>query len=147
MNTTKQFALFLQQNQHITQEYAMRLLKKTRLQIKHIERVAGVKLKMLKPSKRVLTIKKVLEVEKHGLSINKSAYLLGVSMPKLWRFIEKNNIQWRGKNPCFRKNEVNPNSTSQRIKKSGICKATIYYRINVMGMTLDEAIARGSSNK
>ena len=102
---------------------------------------------MLKPSKRVLTLKKVLEVEKHGLSINKSAYLLGVSMPKLWRFIEKNKIQWRGKNPCFRKNEVNPESKLQKIKKSGICKGTIYYRINVMGMTLDEAIARGSSNK
>jgi len=98
-------------------------------------------------TKPILTLKKVLEVEKYGLSINKSAYLLDVSMPKLWRFIEKNNIQWRGKNPCFRKNEVNPNSTSQRIKKSGICKGTIYYRINVMGMTLDEAIARGSLNK
>ena len=68
-------------------------------------------------TKRVLTLKKVLEVEKHGLSINKSSYLLDVSMPQLWRFIKKNKIQWRGKNPCFRKNEVNPNSTSQRIKK------------------------------
>ena len=98
-------------------------------------------------TKRVLTLKKVLEVEKHGLSINKSAYLLDVSMSKLWRFIKKNNIQWRGKNPCFRKNEVNPDSTSQRIKKSGICKGTIYYRMDVMGLTLEQAIARGSSNK
>lgn len=98
-------------------------------------------------TKPILTLKKVLEVEKYGLSINKSAYLLDVSMQKLWRFIKKNKIQWHGKNPCFRKNEVNPNSTSQRIKKSGICKTTIYYRINVMGLTLDEAIARGSSNK
>lgn len=45
MNTKKQFALFLQQNPHMTQEYAMQLLKKTRLQIKYIERVAGVRLK------------------------------------------------------------------------------------------------------
>ena len=50
MNTTKQYALFLQQNPHITQEYAMQLLKKTRLQIKHIERVAGVRLKNFKIS-------------------------------------------------------------------------------------------------
>ncbi len=50
MNTTKQFALFLQQNPNMTQEYAMQLLKKTRLQIKHIERVAGVKLKKCKLS-------------------------------------------------------------------------------------------------
>ena len=96
-------------------------------------------------SKPILTLKKVLEVEKHGLSINKSAYLLGVSMPKLWRFIKKNNIQWSGKNPCFRKNEVNPDSTLQRIKRSGICRATIYYRINVMGLTLEQAIAIGGS--
>ena len=50
MNTTKQYALFLQQNPHITQEYAMRLLKKTRLQIKHIEKVAGIRLKKCKLS-------------------------------------------------------------------------------------------------
>lgn len=98
-------------------------------------------------TKPILTLKKVLEVEKHGLSINKSSYLLGVSMPKLWRFIKKNKIEWRGKKPCFRKNEVNTDSTSQRIKKSGICKGTIYYRINVMGLTLEQAIARGSLNK
>lgn len=48
MNTTKKFALFLQQNPHITQEYAMQILKKTRSQIKHIERVAGVRLKKCK---------------------------------------------------------------------------------------------------
>ena len=92
-----------------------------------------------------LTMDKVLEVEKHGLSINKSAYILGVSMPKLWRFIKKNNIPWSGKKPCFRKREVNPDSTLQQIKKSGICKATIHYRINVMGLTLEQAIAIGSS--
>ena len=92
-----------------------------------------------------LTMDKVLEIEKRGLSINKSAYLLGVSMPKLWRFIKKNKIHWSGKKPCFRKNEVNPDSTSQRIKKSGICRATIYYRINVMGLTLEQAIAIGGS--
>ncbi len=92
-----------------------------------------------------LTMDKVLEVEAHGLSINKSAYLLGVSMPKLWRFIKKNNIQWSGKKPCLRKNEVNPDSTLQRIKRSGIRKGTIYYRINVMGLTLEQAIAIGSS--
>ena len=45
MNTIKQYAVFLQQNPNITQEYAMNLLGKTHLQIKNYERVAGVKLK------------------------------------------------------------------------------------------------------
>jgi len=43
--TTKQYAVFLQQNPNMTQEYAMDVLKKTRPQLKRIERVAGVKLK------------------------------------------------------------------------------------------------------
>jgi len=43
--TTKQYAVFLQQNPNMTQEYAMELLGKTRLQIKNYEREAGVKLK------------------------------------------------------------------------------------------------------
>ncbi len=45
MNTIKQYAAFLQQNPNMTQEYAMKLLCKTRSQIKNYERVAGVKLK------------------------------------------------------------------------------------------------------
>jgi hypothetical protein len=45
MSTIKQYAAFLQQNPNMTQEYAMELLGKTRLQIKNYERVAGVKLK------------------------------------------------------------------------------------------------------
>lgn len=45
MSTIKQYTAFLQQNPNITQEYAMNLLGKTRLQIKNYERVAGVKLK------------------------------------------------------------------------------------------------------
>lgn len=43
--TIKQYAAFLQQNPNMTQEYAMDVLKKTRPQLKRIERVAGVKLK------------------------------------------------------------------------------------------------------
>ena len=45
MNTIKQYASFLQQNPNMTQEYAMKLLGKTRSQIKNYERVAGIKLK------------------------------------------------------------------------------------------------------
>lgn len=52
----------------------------------NLKRIGDNKMNNEKP---ILTLKKVLEVEKHGLSINKSAYLLGVSMPKLWRFIKK----------------------------------------------------------
>lgn len=92
-------------------------------------------------------MKKVLEVEELGLSINKSALILNVDMASLWRFINEHNLSWRGKGKCYKHGEVNPNSELQKIKKSGLNRSTIIYRINVMGMTLEQAIARGSSNK
>lgn len=44
-----------------------------------------------------LTLERVLEVEKHGLSISKSAYLLDVAVATLARFVRDNRIVWRGK--------------------------------------------------
>ena len=43
-----------------------------------------------------LTLKDVLEVEAHSLSISKSAFLLDVAVATLARFIRANRIVWRG---------------------------------------------------
>ena len=50
-----------------------------------------------------LTLERVLEVEKHGLSISKSAYLLDVAVATLARFVRDNRIVWRGKKPLNKK--------------------------------------------
>ena len=81
----------------------------------------------------------------HYATTSNAELAAALSMPKLWRFIKKNNIQWSGKKPCSRKGDVNIDSTLQQIKRSGICKGTIYYRINIMGLTLEQALAIGSS--
>ena len=64
MNTIKQYAAFLQQNPNMTQEYAMKLLCKTRSQIKNYERVAGVKLKKYGRMASGLTLHEALNHKK-----------------------------------------------------------------------------------
>ena len=82
-----------------------------------------------------LTLEKVLEVEAHGLSIGKSAYLLDVAVTTLARFIREERIVWRGK----KRFGYNPYSNNALIVQSGIPSSTVYRRM-ANGMSLHEAI-------
>ena len=82
-----------------------------------------------------LTLEKVLEVEAHGLSIGKSAFLLDVAVATLARFIRDNRIVWRGK----KRFGYNPYSNNALIVQSGIPSSTVYSRM-ANGMSLHEAI-------
>jgi len=107
MNTIK----LLQQNPNMTQEYAMELLGKTRLQIKNYERVAGVKLKKctlfnadkindvdvvivwcalntIKPN-----LKKCVSFIKKQLAIDISVYTLKQKLAKFGLLMEKIKTQ------------------------------------------------------
>ena len=111
MNTIKQYAAFLQQNPNMTQEYAMDVLKKTRPQLKRIERVAGVKLKKctlfkvdkindvdvvivwcalntIKPN-----LKKCVSFIKKQLAIDISVYTLKQKLAKFGLLMEKIKTQ------------------------------------------------------
>jgi len=111
MSTIKQYAAFLQQNPKITQEYAMDVLKKTRPQLKRIERVAGVKLKKctlynadkindldivivwcaLNTTKP--TLKKVIYFIRQQLGIDLSHYKLKQKLAKFGLLMEKIKTQ------------------------------------------------------
>jgi len=82
-----------------------------------------------------LTLERVLEVEKHGLSISKSAYLLDVAVATLARFVRDNRIVWRGK----KRFGYNPYSNNQLILASGVPSSTVYERM-ARGLTLHEAL-------
>ena len=82
-----------------------------------------------------LTLERVLEVEKHGLSISKSAYLLDVAVATLARFVRDNRIVWRGK----KRFGFNPYSNNQLILASGVPSSTVYERM-ARGLTLHEAL-------
>ena len=82
-----------------------------------------------------LTLEQVMEVEAHGLSISKSAFLLDVAVATLARFIRDNRIVWRGK----KRFGYNPYSNNALIVQSGIPSSTVYSRM-ASGLTLHEAI-------
>ena len=82
-----------------------------------------------------ITLECVLEVEKHGLSIGKSAYLLDVAVTTLARYIRDNRIVWRGK----KRFGFNPYSNNQLILASGVPSSTVYERM-ARGLTLHEAL-------
>ena len=88
-----------------------------------------------------LTVKKVLEIEAHGISITSSAILLGVEPQTLHAFIKRHGIEWRGKGFNYKKGEVNPNSNFQKAKTLDICNMTIQKRMERNWISFEEAAA------
>ena len=89
-----------------------------------------------------LTLEQVMEVEAHGLSIGKSAYLLDVAVTTLDRFIRDNRIVWRGK----KRFGYNPYSNNALIVQSGIPSSTVYRRM-ASGLTLHESLNHKKGDK
>ena len=89
-----------------------------------------------------LTLEQVMEVEAHGLSISKSAFLLDVAVATLARFIRDNRIVWRGK----KRFGYNPYSNNALIVQSGIPSSTVYRRM-ASGLTLHEALNHKKGDK
>ena len=89
---------------------------------------------------KTLTLESVLEVEAHGLSQSKSAYLLRVSAQTLGKFITLHKIKWRGKKRCYRFG-ADPESPRQAILASGLPESTVYARTYRKNLTIEEAIA------
>lgn len=94
-------------------------------------------------SRKDLTIEKVLEIEKLGLSLGDSARLLGVVSVYLEKFIIKNKIKWRDLSPVVKKRAVNKNCEYQRAKAAGVNYNNMKYRMRVLGLTVEEAIDVG----
>ena len=107
----------------------------------HYERIkSDMVQKEIKPT---LDMDKVLDIEKLGLSINRSAIVLGVTPEKLYYFINQHGIEWRGKGQCFKRGETNPNSDRQRALSAGLKPNTVMYRMLRRGISFDEALAMG----
>ena len=107
----------------------------------HYERIESDMVQ--KETKPTLDMDKVLDIEKLGLSINRSALVLGINSTNLWYFIKKHGIEWRGKGQCFRRGEVNPQSNKQRAIAAGIKPNTVICRMVRKGLSFDEALAMG----
>ena len=107
----------------------------------HYERIKSDMVQ--KKTNPTLDMDKVMDVEKLGLSINRSAIVLGVTPEILYYFINKHKIEWRGKGYCFKRGETNPNSDRQRALSAGIKPNTVMYRMLRRGISFDEALTMG----
>ena len=93
---------------------------------------------------RKLKLDNVLKIEAEGLSLCSSAHILGVNTPALCAFIERHNLSWRGKRPCFKKGEKDPNSKLQKSIALGLHNMTIHKRMERLQCSYDEAVAIGN---
>ena len=66
-----------------------------------------------------LTMTKVLEIEKEGLSIGKSAYVLGVTTATLSAYIRRHKLEWRGRQPIKTKGFKDVNCPTYKIEQAG----------------------------
>ena len=107
----------------------------------HYERIKSDMVQ--KEIKLELDLNSVMDVEKLGLSINRSAIVLGVTPDVLYYFINKHGIEWRGKGYCFKRGETNPNSNNQRALSAGLKPNTVMYRMLRRGISFDDALAMG----
>jgi len=107
----------------------------------HYERIKSDMVQ--KETKPTLDMDKVLDIEKLGLSINRSAIVLGVTPEKLYYFINQHGIEWRGKKPCYKRGEINPQSNKQRAIAAGIKPNTVIGRMVRKGISFNEALSMG----
>ena len=107
----------------------------------HYERIKSDMVQ--KEIKLELDLNSVMDVEKLGLSLNRSALLLKTDSATLARFIESNSITWRGKQPCYKRGEVNPQSNKQRAIAAGLKPNTVIGRMVRKGISFDEALSMG----
>ena len=89
-----------------------------------------------------LTMDKVLELEAHGLSVTKSAYLLGVHKTTLLNYINNQKIHWRGKKAFTKAGEVNPESYRQQIKTQGVTLSAVNSQMYRNNLKFDDAVAK-----
>ena len=59
---------------------------------------------------RKLTLEKVNEIKKTGLTLNSAAVALGVTTPALAGFLKRRNIEWPSKGIYYKAGQKNPDS-------------------------------------
>jgi len=96
---------------------------------------------------RVLTMDKVLDIEKEGLSINSSAYVLGVTAPALSAYIKRHKLSWRGKQAEIQKRERFVISQAKQCLASGVSESAVYAQMKRNGLSFSDALEKVIKSK
>ena len=89
---------------------------------------------------RKLTIEKVNEIKKHGLTLSSAAVVLDTSSANLSNFLKRHNIEWPSKGIYYKAGHRNPSSVRSKCELAGVSEHTVWAHMRRKGLTLQDAI-------
>ena len=89
---------------------------------------------------RKLTIDKVNEIKKHGLTLSSAAVALDTSAANLSNFLKRHNIEWPSKGIFYKAGCKDPNSVRTKCELAGVSEHTVWAQMRRRGLTLQDAI-------
>lgn len=89
---------------------------------------------------RKLTIDKVNEIKKHGLTLSSAAVALDTSSANLSNFLKRHNIEWPSKGIYYKAGHRNPSSVRSKCELAGVSEHTVWAHMRRKGLTLHDAI-------
>ncbi len=96
---------------------------------------------------RKLTLEKVNEIKKSGLTLNSAAVALGVTTPTLAGFLKRRNIVWPTKGIYYKAGQKNPDSVRAKCEASGVSADAVWAHMRRKGLELQDAIECVQNNK
>ena len=96
---------------------------------------------------RKLTLEKVNEIKKHGLTLSSAAVVLDTSAANLSNFLKRHNIEWPSKGIYYKAGCKDPNSVRAKCEALGVSEHTVWAQMRRKGLTLQDAIELAQNAK
>ena len=96
---------------------------------------------------RKLTVTKVNEIKKHGLTLSSAAVVLDTSAANLSNFLKRHNIEWSSKGIFYKAGCKDPNSVRAKCELAGVSEHTVWAHMRRKGLTLQDAIELAQNTK
>ncbi len=89
---------------------------------------------------RKLTIDKVNEIKKHGLTLSSAAVALDTTSANLSNFLKRHNIEWPSKGIFYKAGCKDPNSVRAKCEALGVSEHAVWAQMRRKGICLSDAI-------
>lgn len=94
-----------------------------------------------------LTLEKVDEIKKAGLTLCSAAAALGVAPQTLYGFLKRRNIEWPSKGVYCKAGQKNPDSVRAKCEAAGVNADAVWAHMRRKGLELQDAIELVQNNK
>lgn len=97
--------------------------------------------------RKKLTLEKVDEIKKSGLTLNSAAVALGVNTPALVGFLKRRNIEWPSKGIYYKAGQKKPDSIRAKCEAAGVSADAVWAHMRRKGLGMQDAIECVQNNK